>query len=183
MSTEARFKASSGMEVFTGSELLVKGSLETAGGVRLFAGCHDSTATGVFDALRSLNGLLDDAGIVMRSAPGADAVAGIMHGALSTGARTMAMFDAARLPSLSDVMPAPEQLHRFESARALVVCFDQSFDLTSRFTDHRAVLSAGVEGLGGFVVSVDDGEWLRWHAGEHGAQWRRRFGALSSKPI
>jgi len=125
MNTDPRFGRNAGMEVFTGSELLVKGALETVGGVQLFAGCQDSTATGVFDALRSLGDLADDAGMVTRMAPGADAVAGMMHGALSTATRTMAMFDAARLPSLSDVMPTPAQLNRFDSARALVVCFDQ----------------------------------------------------------
>ena len=51
MAIDPRFLAESGHEVFTGNELLVKGALETEGGVHLLTGYPGSPVAGFFDIL------------------------------------------------------------------------------------------------------------------------------------
>jgi indolepyruvate ferredoxin oxidoreductase len=63
MATDPRFLAASGREVFTGNELLVKGALETDGGVHLMTGYPGSPVAGWFDILGDLSGLLQKKGV------------------------------------------------------------------------------------------------------------------------
>ncbi|HEY8666301.1 MAG TPA: thiamine pyrophosphate-dependent enzyme, partial [Tepidisphaeraceae bacterium] len=63
MATDPRFLADSGREVFTGNELLVKGALETDGGVSLMTGYPGSPVAGFFDILGDLGKLLNEKGI------------------------------------------------------------------------------------------------------------------------
>src|SRR3982751_7130051 len=63
MATDPRFLAASGREVFTGNELLVKGALETEGGVHLMTGSPGSPVAGFFDVLGELKDLLKSKGI------------------------------------------------------------------------------------------------------------------------
>src|SRR6202012_5598817 len=58
MAIDPRFLASSGREVFIGNELLVKGCLETEGGVHLLTGYPGSPVAGVFDTLGDISDLL-----------------------------------------------------------------------------------------------------------------------------
>ncbi len=63
MATDPRFLADSGREVFTGNELLVKGALETDGGVHLLTGYPGSPVAGFFDILGDIGDLLNAKGI------------------------------------------------------------------------------------------------------------------------
>jgi indolepyruvate ferredoxin oxidoreductase len=63
MPTDARFLAESGREVFTGNELLVKGALESEGGVHLMTGYPGSPVAGFFDCLGDIKDLLKSKGI------------------------------------------------------------------------------------------------------------------------
>lgn len=63
MPTEARFLASSGRQIFTGNEMLVKGALEIEGGIHLMTGYPGSPVAGFFDCLSSIGDLLKDKGI------------------------------------------------------------------------------------------------------------------------
>lgn len=63
MAIDPRFLASTGREVFTGNELLVKGALETEGGVHLLTGYPGSPVAGFFDILGDLADLLQKKGI------------------------------------------------------------------------------------------------------------------------
>src|ERR1700760_252377 len=63
MAMDPRFLADSGHEVFTGNELLVKGALETDGGVHLLTGYPGSPVAGFFDLMGDLSGLLTSHGI------------------------------------------------------------------------------------------------------------------------
>ncbi len=60
MAIDPRFLAESGREVFTGNELLVKGALETEGGVNLLTGYPGSPVAGFFDILGDLRDLLNE---------------------------------------------------------------------------------------------------------------------------
>ena len=63
MATDPRFLAESGREVFIGNELLVKGALETDGGVHLLTGYPGSPVAGFFDVLGDLKDLLKSKGV------------------------------------------------------------------------------------------------------------------------
>src|SRR3954469_1193505 len=63
MGIDPRFLASSGREVFIGNELLVKGALETDGGVHLMTGYPGSPVAGFFDCMGDIAELLKSKGI------------------------------------------------------------------------------------------------------------------------
>lgn len=63
MAIDPRFLAASGREVFIGNELLVKGCLETEGGVHLMTGYPGSPVAGFFDILGDLKDLLKSKGV------------------------------------------------------------------------------------------------------------------------
>src|SRR3954463_4598542 len=63
MAIDPRFLAESGREIFTGNELLVKGCLETEGGVALLTGYPGSPVAGFFDVLGDIAGLLQKKGV------------------------------------------------------------------------------------------------------------------------
>src|SRR5581483_6208126 len=63
MAIDPRFGADSGREIFTGNELLVKGALETEGGVHLLTGYPGSPIAGFFDILGDIKDLLQANGV------------------------------------------------------------------------------------------------------------------------
>ena len=63
MAIDPRFLAESGREVFTGNELLVKGALESEGGVHLLTGYPGSPVAGFFDVCGDIAPLLKEHGI------------------------------------------------------------------------------------------------------------------------
>jgi indolepyruvate ferredoxin oxidoreductase len=63
MAIDPRFLAESGREVFTGNELLVKGALETEGGVHLLTGYPGSPVSGFFDILGDIKDVLQKHGV------------------------------------------------------------------------------------------------------------------------
>jgi indolepyruvate ferredoxin oxidoreductase len=63
MATDPRFLADSGNAIFTGNELLMKGALETEGGVHLLTGYPGSPVAGFFDCMGDIADLLKSKGI------------------------------------------------------------------------------------------------------------------------
>src|SRR3954471_12509488 len=63
MAIDARFLTDTGLEVFTGNELLVKGALEVEGGVHLYTGYPGSPVAGFFDSLGDVKDLLTKHGV------------------------------------------------------------------------------------------------------------------------
>ncbi len=63
MKVDPRFLTSDGPEVFTGNELLVKGCLETEGGVHLLGGYPGSPVAGFFDTISQIKDLLNAHGV------------------------------------------------------------------------------------------------------------------------
>ena len=63
MATDPRYLADSGREIFTGNELLIKGALETEGGVHLLTGYPGSPVAGFFDIMGDIADLLKSKGI------------------------------------------------------------------------------------------------------------------------
>ncbi|HUW82293.1 MAG TPA: DUF6537 domain-containing protein [Phycisphaerae bacterium] len=63
MRIDERFLRGEGREIFNGNELLVKGALETEGGVHLLTGYPGSPVASFFDVLQSIGPLLREKGI------------------------------------------------------------------------------------------------------------------------
>ena len=63
MKVDPRFLTSQGAEIFTGSELLLKGALEADGGVHLLGGYPGSPIAGFFDSMTLIKDLLIEKGI------------------------------------------------------------------------------------------------------------------------
>jgi indolepyruvate ferredoxin oxidoreductase len=63
MATDPRFLCSSGREVFTGNEILIKAALETEGGVHLITGYPGSPVGAFFDVLGDVRDLLKQNGV------------------------------------------------------------------------------------------------------------------------
>src|SRR5688500_6025094 len=63
MPIDPRFVCQGANEIFTGNELLVKGCLETDGGVHLLTGYPGSPVAGFFDAMGDIKDLLAQQGI------------------------------------------------------------------------------------------------------------------------
>jgi indolepyruvate ferredoxin oxidoreductase len=63
MPIDPRFLAESGREIFTGNELLVKGALETDGGVHLLTGYPGSPVAGFFDVCSDIAPMLKEHGV------------------------------------------------------------------------------------------------------------------------
>ena len=63
MNVEPRFLTGEGPQIFTGNEALLKGALETEGGVHYLGGYPGSPIAGFFDAFTAIRELLDTRGI------------------------------------------------------------------------------------------------------------------------
>ena len=63
MKIDRRFLTGQGPEIFTGSELLIKGALEADGGVHLLCGYPGSPIAGFFDTMTQIKDLLSEKGI------------------------------------------------------------------------------------------------------------------------
>jgi indolepyruvate ferredoxin oxidoreductase len=63
MAIDPRFMTESGREVFIGNELLVKGCLETEGGIHLMTGYPGSPVAGFFDTIGDISQLLTAKGV------------------------------------------------------------------------------------------------------------------------
>jgi len=125
MKTDPRFLLESGSEIFGGSELLLKGCLETPGGVALLTGYPGSPVAGFFDACHDIAPLLQENGVCAKMANNEALSIAMLNGAQMVGVKGIAVFksvglhvaaDALALGNLAGV-PHP-------AGGALVVCGD-----------------------------------------------------------
>ena len=102
MKIDPRFIQDSGPAVFTGNELLVKGALETEGGVHLLTGYPGSPIAGYFDAIESVAPLLNKHGIVGRIANNEALSVAMVNGAQMVGCRAITAFKSVGMHVASD---------------------------------------------------------------------------------
>src|SRR6476469_8808865 len=114
MPIDPRFLASSGREVFTGNELLIKGCLETEGGVHLLTGYPGSPVAGFFDILGDIKDLLKTNGIRAFQANNEALGAAAVNGSQMLGCRAVCVMknvgvhvaaDALALANLAGAHP------------------------------------------------------------------------------
>ena len=89
MTADPRFLTSSGPEIFTGNELLLKGALEARGGVHLLGGYPGSPSAGFFDALALVKDLLSEKGIRTVMNNNEALAAAMLNGSQTLGCRGM----------------------------------------------------------------------------------------------
>ena len=92
MRIDPRFLVESGTEIFNGSELLLKGCLETPGGVALLTGYPGSPVAGFFDACHDIVGLLAEHGIAAKMANNEALSVAMVNGAQMVGVKGIAVF-------------------------------------------------------------------------------------------
>jgi len=113
MNVEPRFLTGEGPQIFTGNEALLKGALETEGGVHYLGGYPGSPIAGFFDAFAVIKDLLNEKGIRAVINNNEALAAAALNGTQTLPIRAMIVFksvgahvaaDALALASLSGAM-------------------------------------------------------------------------------
>ena len=104
MRVDPRFLVESGLEIFTGSELLLKGCLETPGGVALLTGYPGSPVAAFFDAIHDVAGLLAEHGVCGKMANNEALSVAMVNGAQMVGVRGISVFKSVGLHVAADAL-------------------------------------------------------------------------------
>jgi indolepyruvate ferredoxin oxidoreductase len=104
MATDPRFLAESGREVFTGNELLVKGALETEGGVHLLTGYPGSPVSGFFDILGDIKDVVQKHGVRAFQANNEALAAAAMNGSQMLPCKAIAVMKSVGVHVASDAL-------------------------------------------------------------------------------
>lgn len=99
---DIRFLADDGRELFDGNELLVKGALETPGGVHLMTGYPGSPVATFFDKMGDIKSLLLEKGIRATIANNEATSVAMVNGSQMVPARAMAVMKSVGLHVASD---------------------------------------------------------------------------------
>src|SRR5450432_451037 len=138
MATDPRFLADTGNEIFTGNELLMKGALETEGGVHLLTGYPGSPVAGFFDIMGDIGELLKSKGIRAFQANNEALSIAAVNGSQMLPTRAIAAFknvgvhvaaDALALGNLGGAHP--------QGGAVIVMCEDPWCDSTQVPADSR----------------------------------------------
>ncbi len=124
MAKDPRFYLESGTQLFTGSELLVKGALETEGGVHLLTGYPGSPVAGFFDALETIAPLLNERGIVAKIANNEALSVAMVNGAQMAGCRAITCFKSVGLHVASDALALGVLAGTRDDSGAIIVVGD-----------------------------------------------------------
>ena len=104
MATDPRFLADGGREIFSGNELLIKGALETDGGVHLLTGYPGSPVAGFFDLMGDLSDLLKAHGIRAFQANNEALGAAALNGSQMAACRGIVAFKSVGTHVASDAL-------------------------------------------------------------------------------
>ncbi len=124
MKIDPRFTQSSGQAIYNGTELVIKGGLETAGGVHLYTGYPGSPVAGFFDTLESLGPLLRDKGIVAKMATNEALSVAMVNGAQMVGGRAITCFKSVGLHVAADALALGVLAGTRNGSGALIVVGD-----------------------------------------------------------
>ncbi len=101
---DPRFTQTAGPAVFSGNELLVKGALETEGGVHLLTGYPGSPIAPFFDTLEALGPLLREHGVVAKQANNEALAVAMANGSQMIGCRAIVAFKSVGLHVAADAL-------------------------------------------------------------------------------
>jgi len=140
MSVDSRFLTGEGPEIFSGSELVLKGALETEGGVHLLAGYPGSPIAGFFDSMLYIRELLLEKGI-RAAINNNEALAGAMlNGTQSIGCRGMIAMKSVGVHVAADALALGNLAGAHKQGGAIVVYGDDPWsDSTQVASDSRYI--------------------------------------------
>ncbi|MEX2388651.1 MAG: hypothetical protein WD534_12300, partial [Phycisphaeraceae bacterium] len=121
---DPRFIQDAGPAIFTGTELLIKGALETTGGVHLLTGYPGSPVAGFFDTAQKIAPLLDAHGIVGKMASNEALSVAMVNGAQMIEARGIACFKSVGLHVASDALALGVLAGTRGDSGGLIICGD-----------------------------------------------------------
>ena len=121
---DPRFTRDSGREIFGGSELLVKGALESDGGVHLMTGYPGSPIAEFFDTLEAIGPLLNEKGISAKIANNEAMSVAMVNGAQMVGARAISCFKSVGLHVASDALALGVLSGTLGDSGGLIICGD-----------------------------------------------------------
>jgi indolepyruvate ferredoxin oxidoreductase len=124
MKIDPRFTLESGREIFTGNELLVKGALETGGGVHLLTGYPGSPISGFFDTCEAIGPLLNDKGIVAKLSNNEATGIAMANGLQMVGGRAIVAMKNVGLHVASDALALGVLAGTKGEGGVVVVCGD-----------------------------------------------------------
>ncbi len=122
MAIDPRFLADSGREIFTGNELLVKGCLETEGGVALLTGYPGSPVAGFFDVLGDIAGLLQKNGMRAFQANNEALSVAAVNGSQMAPCRAITAFKSVGVHVASDALAIGNLAGAHPDGGAVIVC-------------------------------------------------------------
>ncbi len=137
---DPRFIREDGKEIFSGPELLIKGALETQGGVQLLTGCSRPPTADFFETLRSIRPLLHEKGIIDKLTHDEALSIAMVSGAQIAGCRAMAVFPSVGLPSASGALAQGMEAGTVGDGGGLIVCGDDPWtDSNHTWADPRSL--------------------------------------------
>lgn len=137
---DPRFLKTSGVEAFTGNELLIKGALEA--GVGLITGYPGSPVSEVFDAVSLVAPYLAERGIVAQIANNEALATARLNGARQAGLRSLAVMKSVGLHVGADGLAIGNLAeHRKRDGGAVVVVGDDPWNETTQINSDSRFLS------------------------------------------
>jgi len=121
---DPRFVKASGLEVFTGNELLVKGCLETEGGTHLWTGYPGSPVSGFFDTAHELRELLTANGVRATMANNEALGAAMVNGSQMEGLRAIAVQKSVGVHVAADALALGNLVGAHPDGGAVIVLGD-----------------------------------------------------------
>ena len=122
MASDPRFLADAGREVFGGNELLVKGCLETPGGVGLMTGYPGSPVAGFFDTLGALSGVLQEKGVRAFQANNEALSVAAVNGSQMMPIRAVATFKSVGVHVAADALALGNMAGAHPDGGAVIIC-------------------------------------------------------------
>jgi len=101
---DPRFLREEGLEVYTGTELLIKGLLETEGGTHLWTGYPGSPVAGFFDTVETIAEVLNKAGIRATLANNEAIAAAMVNGSQMLPLRAIAVMKSVGVHVAADAL-------------------------------------------------------------------------------
>ncbi len=140
MKVDPRFTKTSGVEAYTGNELLVKGALEA--GVGLITGYPGSPVSEVFDAISEVSPYLVERGVVAQIANNEALATARLNGARQAGLRAMAVMKSVGLHVGADGLAIGNLMEmRKRDGGAVVVVGDDPWNETTQINSDSRFLS------------------------------------------
>jgi indolepyruvate ferredoxin oxidoreductase len=124
VSSDQRFLAESGLEIFNGNELLLKGAFETPGGVHLLTGYPGSPVATFFDMCGKLRDVIMDKGICAKMANNEALASAMVNGSQMSAFRAIAVLKSVGLHVAADALALGNLAGAHPQGGAIIVSGD-----------------------------------------------------------